>query len=122
MNRRFVMRAAVGMVALMSALVVLESQADARSRKMRRNRDCCCETTCCETTCCQPACCEEAAPVVAEVAPAEAVPVDAAPVDAANCCCACECDPCDCCCKEKRSRRLGHRNRGGGCCDSGCGC
>jgi hypothetical protein len=97
--------------------VVLESQADARGRKSRRNRDCCCDP-CCETTCCPSTCCEEAAPVEVAAPVEEAAPAEA-------CCCPCEsqcCEPSDCCCEQKRGRRLGRRNRGGDCCGSSCGC
>jgi hypothetical protein len=108
MNRRFVMRAALGMAAMLCVLVVLESQADACFKRLR-NRGCC-ETTCCETTCCEEAAtAEEPAPVV-EAAPAE---------EASDCCC----DPCDCCKpKRDRCRKLFNRSRNNGCCESECEC
>jgi hypothetical protein len=105
MNRRFVTHAALGMVALICAVVLLENQADARCR-MRRNRNCCCETKCCQ----------EAAPA-AEAAPVEA----AAPAEPATSECSCECDPCDCGGRHRFGGRLfGRRNHG--CCESSCDC
>ena len=101
------MRAAIGMVAVICAVVLLENQADARSGRLFKNRD----------NCCEPVCCDEA--TVAADEPAPVIEEDAA-VD--ECCCVC--DPCDRGRKHRRNRggKLFNRSWNRGCCEPICGC
>lgn len=120
MSRNFVVRAAFTMVALMCALVVLESQADACFKRLRgRKSSSCCESSCASSCGCaavaEPSCgCAEV--VVEEPSCGCSAPEPS---------CGCESSCCDNGCGRKHRRLFGRRNNGCGSscgCESSCGC
>jgi len=113
MSKAFLMRAALAMVAVMCAVVVLESQADACGRRGRRCRD---RDRGCEATCGAPAEAACGAPVE-EVTCAAPEPTCGCAVEPS---CGCEASSDDGC---GRKRRLfGRRNRDKGCCSCEVSC
>jgi len=119
MNRKLMVRFALGMAAVMVAVVALESQADARCGKKWRNRGGCgssCEASCgCEA---EPSCGCPAAEESSCAAPEPSCGC-AAPEPSCGCEKSCGCD--NGCGRKHRFRR----NRGGCCnggCEASCGC
>jgi hypothetical protein len=125
MSRNFVVRAAFATVAVMCALVVLESQANACFGLFNRHRGCrsssCCSSSC-ESSC---GCAAEPSCGCSETVMQEPSCGCAAPEPSCGCEASCGCESscgcqssCDSGCG-RHSRLFGRRNRG---CGSSCGC
>ncbi len=110
MSKSFVMRAAMGLAALICVTVVLEGQASACRGKLfggRHRGGCCCEA---EASC---GCAAE---------PSCAAPEQSCGCEVVEESCGCAAEPsCGCSSNGRKHRLFGGRRHRGGCCESSCG-